>query len=214
MAKGNDVDTQSLHSDIYGMQSTENTEAEDVAKLKELLRQESRCHEETGQCYETLQKEYDELLKKFAEAENTIDKLRIGARIKLYYDKPVSSKSECSVYEEPRCKSVQMIALPQPQRGVMSRAYSMPEHKFVNNDSTPGTHEGIGDEESELVSRLNTLQDDIVNFQMSLSDGNHTVEEQQEIFGLLRDEYDKTIAQLKDFENQGHRDRSETMNSR
>ena len=31
----------------------------------------------TGQCYDTLQKEYDELLQKYAQAENTIDKLRI-----------------------------------------------------------------------------------------------------------------------------------------
>ena len=59
---------------------------ETVDKLKELLRKEAHNHKETGNCYNTLQLEYDDLLRKYAEAENTIDKLRIGARIKLYYD--------------------------------------------------------------------------------------------------------------------------------
>ena len=48
-----------------------------VGRLKDLLKKESKRHREKGQCYDTLQKEYDELLQKYAQAENTIDKLRI-----------------------------------------------------------------------------------------------------------------------------------------
>merc|ERR1712193_416229 len=48
-----------------------------VGVLKELLKDTQRQHRDTGQCYDTLQKEYDELLQKYAQAENTIDKLRI-----------------------------------------------------------------------------------------------------------------------------------------
>lgn len=212
MESNKDVETQSFHSGTFCMQSTTENSSEDVAKLKELLRQESRCHEETGQCYNTLQQEYDELLKRFAEAENTIDKLRIGTKIKLYYDKPMPSKSEFNFYEEPRCKSAQMIPLAQPQSEVISRAYSMPEPNFRNNLSTQ-TYDGLF-EEGELVTRLQTLQDDITNFQMSLSDGHYTTEEQQRVFSLLRDEYDKIYGYLKVLEEDGQRERSETLNSR
>ena len=47
--------------------------------------QEKKMNQET---LDTLQREYNDLLKKHAEAENTIDELRLGAHVTLYGDSP------------------------------------------------------------------------------------------------------------------------------
>ena len=41
-----------------------------------------------------LQKEYNSLLRKYAEAENTIDELRLGAKVSLYSDSPTPQQGQ------------------------------------------------------------------------------------------------------------------------
>ena len=53
-----------------------------------------QSRKETGESYEALQQEHNELLRKYAEAENVIDELRIGARVSLYYDSPVMNNNQ------------------------------------------------------------------------------------------------------------------------
>uniref|UniRef100_A0A8D3AUV9 AT-hook-containing transcription factor n=1 Tax=Scophthalmus maximus TaxID=52904 RepID=A0A8D3AUV9_SCOMX len=50
--------------------------------------QEIRCCQEAIRLIEQLQEEYNILLTKYAESENTIDRLRLGARVNLYSEPP------------------------------------------------------------------------------------------------------------------------------
>ena len=64
--------------------------AEKAHELKALFLQEVQQRKLNDETYKELQKEYNTLLKKFAEAENTIDELRVGAKVNLIAaDSPV-----------------------------------------------------------------------------------------------------------------------------
>ena len=72
--------------------------------LQERLRKEKSFRKETDEVYQRLQDDYDELLKKYAQAENTIDQLRIGAKLNLYSDLPPPQQSsfvKVSVHNQP-----------------------------------------------------------------------------------------------------------------
>ena len=200
---------------------------ETVSTLKELLRKETYSHKETGHCYDTLQREYDDLLRKYAEAENTIDKLRIGARIKLYYEPQPGQVIDRNNNNEDttRCKSAQLVHLmAQPQRAHLSRTYSVPDHlpnnKPDHRNHPPPTNGGDNDDdaESQLRNRIQGLQKDVINFQTLLSspppspeeeddegttgNGHHALlgdeqQQQKKIYHALRNEYDLIKEMLK-----------------
>lgn len=52
--------------------------------------------------HQQLQSEYNALLKRFAEAENTIDQLRTGARIRLYTDPQDAKPANCGDFQNVR----------------------------------------------------------------------------------------------------------------
>lgn len=207
---------------------------ETVSKLKELLRKETYSHKETGHCYDTLQREYDDLLRKYAEAENTIDKLRIGARIKLYYEPKQAQRSDGNDDDVKRCKSVQLVHLmpSQSQKAQLSRAYSVPDN--LANKPDEGYHQkhNHDDEESQLRDRIQELQRDVTNFQTllssrsldeSVSDHHPSLiddhQQQKEIYHVLRNEYDLIKEMLKNLEikgsnNERERSRAYSTNSR
>ena len=62
--------------------------SEEIRDLNDRLLVESSSRQEANDLYQRLQEEYDNLLAKHAQAENTIDQLRIGARIDLFSDGP------------------------------------------------------------------------------------------------------------------------------
>lgn len=66
------------------MEDSELTNAEKAQELRALFAQETEQRRLTDETYKQLQIEYQTLLKKYAEAENTIDELRLGAKVKLY----------------------------------------------------------------------------------------------------------------------------------
>ncbi|XP_068270003.1 microtubule organization protein AKNA [Nyctibius grandis] len=57
------------------------------------LLQEFRSPKQATELVQQLQDDYHKLLTKYAEAENTIDQLRLGARVSLYADPPPPSRS-------------------------------------------------------------------------------------------------------------------------
>ncbi|XP_053551731.1 microtubule organization protein AKNA isoform X2 [Bombina bombina] len=61
--------------------------------LQATVPQEFQTPEQATQLVHQLQKDYHKLLTKYAEAENTIDRLRLGARVNLYSDPPKPSHS-------------------------------------------------------------------------------------------------------------------------
>ncbi|KAM4719825.1 uncharacterized protein akna isoform 4-T7 [Anableps anableps] len=54
---------------------------------------EFRCRQQATTLLQQLQEDYDRLLTKYAEAENTIDRLRLEAKVNLYSDPPQASHS-------------------------------------------------------------------------------------------------------------------------
>lgn len=191
---------------------------ETVSKLKELLRKETYSHKETGHCYDTLQREYDDLLRKYAEAENTIDKLRIGARIKLYYE-PQHAQRYGDNGDATRCKSAQLVHLvAQPQKADLSRTFSVPDH--LSNNPGHGNHSDPSDdgEETQLRNRIQVLQKDVINFQMLLSSSSDETsdhhlplndQQQKEICHALKNEYDLIKEMLKSYELNGTNNETE-----
>ncbi|XP_041481405.1 microtubule organization protein AKNA-like isoform X1 [Lytechinus variegatus] len=73
-----------------------------------------------------LQKEYDDLLQKYAQAENTIDSLRLGARVNLHYEgSPVGQPGNVGISP---AKHSQDITLPKGQKGMLSSSQNSLVH--------------------------------------------------------------------------------------
>ncbi|XP_074148985.1 microtubule organization protein AKNA isoform X2 [Sminthopsis crassicaudata] len=89
-----------------------------------------------------LQEDYHKLLTKYAEAENTIDQLRLGAKVNLYSDPPKPSHS------------VHMGTLP---HGTKVMSFTIPQARMAEWQST--THTGSQD---LLDSELSATQGDLI----------------------------------------------------
>ena len=102
--------------------------------LHERLRKEKSFRKETDEVYQRLQDDYDELLKKYAQAENTIDQLRIGAKLNLYSDLPPPQQSSfvnVTVHKQPGT-----FRFPRSSQAVLS------EGSFPNVEATRGADAG------------------------------------------------------------------------
>ena len=102
--------------------------------LQERLRKEKSFRKETDEVYQRLQDDYDELLKKYAQAENTIDQLRIGAKLNLYSDLPPPQQSSfvnVTVHKQPGA-----FRFPRSSQAVLS------EGSLPNGETTRGVDEG------------------------------------------------------------------------
>lgn len=87
--------------------------------LVEKLKTEKCNRKETHELYSRLQGDYDELLAKYAQAENTIDQLRIGARLNLYSDLPPPQKSTFVTVN--RVKQPHVFEFPRSNKAVFSQ---------------------------------------------------------------------------------------------
>ncbi|XP_028635721.1 AT-hook-containing transcription factor isoform X2 [Grammomys surdaster] len=76
--------------------------------------QEFQTPEQATELVHQLQEDYHKLLTKYAEAENTIDQLRLGAKVHLYSDPPQPSQSFCSG-SMPQGSKVISFSIPQPR---------------------------------------------------------------------------------------------------
>nr|XP_034357662.1 microtubule organization protein AKNA isoform X3 [Arvicanthis niloticus] len=76
--------------------------------------QEFQTPEQATELVHQLQEDYHKLLTKYAEAENTIDQLRLGAKVHLYSDPPQPSQSLCSG-SMPQGSKVLSFSIPQPR---------------------------------------------------------------------------------------------------
>ncbi|XP_065647662.1 uncharacterized protein LOC105848339 isoform X3 [Hydra vulgaris] len=95
---------------------------DNIEKIKECLVREVKKQKEIGQCYSALQNKYDNLLRKHAEAENTIDTYRI----KINNNTNVIKDSNLS-------KSV--LQLPQKENKCLLRTYSLPRSSITCKDA-------------------------------------------------------------------------------
>uniref|UniRef100_A0A8C5KPX9 AT-hook transcription factor n=1 Tax=Jaculus jaculus TaxID=51337 RepID=A0A8C5KPX9_JACJA len=76
--------------------------------------QEFQTPEQATELVHQLQEDYHKLLTKYAEAENTIDQLRLGAKVNLYWDPPQPSQSAHAGMVSQGTK-VFSFTIPQPQ---------------------------------------------------------------------------------------------------
>lgn len=164
--------------------------------LQERLRKEKSFRKETDEVYQRLQDDYDELLKKYAQAENTIDQLRIGAKLNLYSDLPPPQQSsfvKVSVHKQPGVfrfpKSSQAVlsegSFPGgegsraiPQNG-NQRATGTATDSFAGNLSSP---DGRGARlRAALASKVQYFQEDVDALQSHVMEGQWGEPELQEL---------------------------------
>ncbi|KAM3911905.1 microtubule organization protein AKNA [Leptodactylus fuscus] len=154
-----------------------------------------------------LQEDYHKLLTKYAEAENTIDRLRLGAKVHLYSDPPQPSHSvqmgtvthgaKIMEFSIPRAQTATFSSVNDAQgateldSGSSEQKPSMtpPVHTVPENSGSSSLHppEDIA---STLISHLETLYREVGLFQELLHSGNLTPEEQQQALRELRGSLD------------------------
>ncbi|XP_044515710.1 microtubule organization protein AKNA [Gracilinanus agilis] len=84
--------------------------------------QEFRTPQQATELVQQLQEDYHKLLTKYAEAENTIDQLRLGAKVNLYSDPPKPSRG------------IQMGTMP---LGTKVMSFTIPQARVAEWQSTP-----------------------------------------------------------------------------
>lgn len=100
------------------------------------LKHEKGNRKEVHELYSRLQGDYDELLAKYAQAENTIDQLRIGARLNLYSDLPPPQKSSfVTVHHQ---KQPRVFDFPRSKQAVLSQVGD--ENRRENVGISNGRH--------------------------------------------------------------------------
>lgn len=124
----------------------------DVSTSKDMSDAIRKVHgKEAYETYKRLQSDYDELLTKYAQAENTIDQLRIGAKLNLYSDLPPPQKS--SFITVSGGKQPHVFNFQRPSQATLSS----PASNVVTGQSN-GTNNSISPESDKIESDLLTPQ--------------------------------------------------------
>ncbi|XP_069729373.1 microtubule organization protein AKNA isoform X2 [Phaenicophaeus curvirostris] len=106
------------------------------------LPQEFRSPKQATALVQQLQDDYHKLLTKYAEAENTIDQLRLGARVSLYADPPRPSHSLATGRVPTGCR-VMSLSIPRASTAALSTATASPSSSgggpsdLVGSSSSP-----------------------------------------------------------------------------
>nr|XP_020470799.1 AT-hook-containing transcription factor [Monopterus albus] len=82
--------------------------------------QEFRCRQQAATLLDQLQEDYNKLLTKYAEAENTIDRLRLEAKVNLYSDFPKPSSASSALNYD--ASKFMTLNFPQVQKAETSSA--------------------------------------------------------------------------------------------
>ncbi|XP_071802764.1 uncharacterized protein [Asterias amurensis] len=90
------------------------------------LQEESRTRRHADELVGQLQKNYDDLLGKYAQAENTIDQLKLGARVSLYSDGPAPGQSLQGSFSP--AQKPGMVNFNQPQQATVHHIMSSSSH--------------------------------------------------------------------------------------
>ncbi|CAI9557282.1 unnamed protein product [Staurois parvus] len=166
--------------------------------------QEFKTPKQATELVHQLQEDYHKLLTKYAEAENTIDRLRLEAKVHLYSDPAQPSHSVQMGNSHARIKSHE-FTIPHAQAATFS---SVNEDNVITKNDTgssaplnqsespsdatlPGTSgssflQGPEDSASILGSHLETLHREVDLFEGLLQGGTLTPEEQQQAVQELR----------------------------
>ncbi|GCB66722.1 hypothetical protein scyTo_0015037, partial [Scyliorhinus torazame] len=146
----------------------------------------------TPELFQQLQEEFDKLLIKYAEAENTIDQLRFGAKVSAYSD---SNKNQMAQFEtlSPRCQ-INNLTGPQ-QHHAQSGSTSDSAILFSLDSCQPVAEVYKATEGERMAQKLNKhieyFKHQVEDFLKGLNSRSISVEDAQWEFKKLRDGQDK-----------------------
>jgi len=186
--------------------------SEQIKDLSHRLLQESLTRQEVDQLYQKLQSEYDNLLAKHALAENTIDQLRIGAKVNLFSDSPIPHQAQILEVTEIR-SNPQPLSLQSKDRAVIKiprvlSVSTVAENHYTGKENSASSQVGVN---SSLIHRLKDLQNDILAFQSAVADRELSYEEQRNLYNALKDKHDSLKNELDDMKE--HRGKSPGTNT-
>lgn len=190
--------------------------------LQERLRKEKSFRKQTDEVYQRLQDDYDELLKKYAQAENTIDQLRIGAKLNLYSDLPPPQQSSfvnVTVHKQPGT-----FRFPRSSRAVLSEGGSANEETSRGVDAgtqngnqwiyapNAGSHPSLSDGvrlRTALSSKVQHFQEDVDALQDHVMQGQWAEPEIEELRSMCEqlraqsENLKRELAQIRRLESGG-----------
>ena len=171
--------------------------SEQIRDLSQRLLRESLTRQEIDELYHKLQSEYDTLLTKHALAENTIDQLRIGARVNLFSDGPTPHQAQQLKVIEIK-SSPQPISVPSKERAVSEIPGQLSKSTHTNDSYTgkANSFEPNIEAQSSLLHRLKDLQNDIVAFQSAVAARELSFEEQKNLYNALKGKHDHLKEEL------------------
>lgn len=170
--------------------------------------QEFKTPQQATELVHQLQEDYHKLLTKYAEAENTIDRLRLEAKVHLYSD-PAQPSHSVQMGTVMQGSKVMEFTISHAQAATFSSVYE--DNAITKNDTgssaplnqsaslsdatLPGTSgssflQGLEDSASILRSHLETLHREVDLFEGLSQGGNLTPEEQQQAVRELRGSLD------------------------
>ncbi|XP_045064004.1 microtubule organization protein AKNA isoform X2 [Coregonus clupeaformis] len=105
--------------------------------LNSTVPEDFRCPQQASTLVQQLQEDYNRLLTKYAEAENTIDRMRLQAKVGLYSDPPKPSHTvQSGVLHEG--SKVMTLTFPQAQRAELSS-----DSVYLNGQAAHQGHSGV-----------------------------------------------------------------------
>ncbi|CAK6965109.1 microtubule organization protein AKNA [Scomber scombrus] len=130
-----DIVKEVLLSTAYGPPAPSDSNRPPTSAPKSTVPQDFRCRQQATTLLEQLQEDYNRLLTKYAEAENTIDRLRLEAKVNLYSDPP---KPGHSVHSGLRtgASNVMTLEFSQAQRAKTNSATLHPNGHSPNQRSS------------------------------------------------------------------------------
>ncbi|XP_063288766.1 microtubule organization protein AKNA isoform X2 [Pelobates fuscus] len=161
--------------------------------------QEFQTPKQATELVHQLQEDYNKLLTKYAEAENTIDRLRLGAKINLYSDPPKPSHS-VQMGTVLHGSKIMEFTIPQVHKATFDSISGedgiTPESPDFPAPTSPPLPEMLStctspvntpmDTPSTLSSNIELLQQELDHFEKLLNDGRLTPGEQQQALLELR----------------------------
>ncbi|XP_032240001.2 uro-adherence factor A [Nematostella vectensis] len=187
----------------------------------EALRRERSHRKEADQLYTRLQAEYDNLLTKYAQAENTIDQLRIGAKLNLYSDLPPPQRGQ--VISVSTGKQPRIFDFPRANQAVLSPSTNVEHDRSTSRDSigtggnsnlalTPDLRaEGI---RTSLMFQVESLQENIDDLQEQVTHGEWSEPELKELHEIcthLIRQHKQMKRELKEAKNLENRSRGKSL---
>ncbi|XP_051267620.1 microtubule organization protein AKNA isoform X1 [Dicentrarchus labrax] len=121
-----------------------------------IVPEEFRCRRNATTLLEQLQEDYKTLLTKYAEAENTIDRLRLEGKVNLYSDPPKPGHSVQSGMNQ-EASRIMMLDFPQAQRAVInsnslhSNGHSNHQRNSSANSSTRSPDPLVGQQPAKIL---------------------------------------------------------------